>query len=120
MSVSRFATVRAGGVSQFVPYAILGVMVVTMALLPALTSYTVRTANVYDIFQNFASYALSRSPWESRSWPVSSTSPSRRCISSRNGRRPHGSGSPLAGILAALGAAIIVGCVQGASSRTSG
>ena len=33
-------------------------MVVALALVPVLTQYTVRTANVYDIFQNFASYGL--------------------------------------------------------------
>ena len=33
-------------------------MILALALLPVLTHYTVRTANVYDIFQNFASYGL--------------------------------------------------------------
>ena len=33
-------------------------MIAALALLPVLTQYTVRTANVYDIFQNFASYGL--------------------------------------------------------------
>ena len=37
---------------------ILALMVVALALLPVVTEYTVRTANVYDIFQNFASYGL--------------------------------------------------------------
>jgi ribose/xylose/arabinose/galactoside ABC-type transport system permease subunit len=110
----RLAAVRAGGVSAFVPYAILAVMVVTMALLPVVTSYTVRTANVYDIFQNFASYG-----------PVAlalgitimagefDLSVSSMYLLGGMVAVLTGSGSPLAGILAALGAALIVGCVQG-------
>ena len=33
-------------------------MIVALALVPVVSEYTVRTANVYDIFQNFASYGL--------------------------------------------------------------
>ena len=40
------------------PFAILAIMVVALALVPVVTENTVRTANVYDIFQNFASYGL--------------------------------------------------------------
>ena len=40
MSAQRLSTARIGGVSRFVPYAILAVMVAAMALLPVVTSYT--------------------------------------------------------------------------------
>src|SRR6185312_14285610 len=44
--------------ADLAPFAILALMVVALALVPVFTQYTVRTANVYDIFQNFASYGL--------------------------------------------------------------
>ena len=40
---------RAG---EAAPFAILAIMVVALALVPVVTENTVRTANVYDIFQN--------------------------------------------------------------------
>ncbi len=43
---------------ELAPFAILALMIAALALLPVLTEETVRTANVYDIFQNFASYGL--------------------------------------------------------------
>ena len=43
---------------ELAPYAILAIMIVALAMVPVVTQYTVRTANVYDIFQNFASYGL--------------------------------------------------------------
>ena len=46
------------GPARLAPFAILAIMVVALALVPVVTQYTVRTANVYDIFQNFASYGL--------------------------------------------------------------
>ena len=46
---------RAGDLA---PFAILALMIPTFALLPVFTEYAVRTANVYDIFQNFSSYGL--------------------------------------------------------------
>ena len=44
--------------AELAPFAILAIMIVALALVPVVTQYTVRTANVYDIFQNFASYGL--------------------------------------------------------------
>ena len=48
---------RPGG-AELAPYAILAIMIVALVLVPVVTQYTVRTANIYDIFQNFASYGL--------------------------------------------------------------
>ena len=96
------------------PYVILALMILALALVPALTQYTVRTANVYDIFQNFASYGLValalgvtmiRGEFD---LSVSSVYLFGGMVAVLTG-----GGSPLVGIIAALGAAIIVGLVQG-------
>jgi ribose/xylose/arabinose/galactoside ABC-type transport system permease subunit len=103
---------RAG---ELAPYAILALMIVAFALLPALTRYTVRTANVYDIFQNFAGYGLVALALGvtiiAGEFDLSVSS-----IYLLGGMVAvlTGSGSPLLGILAALGTAIVVGLIQGA------
>jgi ribose/xylose/arabinose/galactoside ABC-type transport system permease subunit len=103
---------RAG---ELAPYAILALMLVAFALLPALTRYTVRTANVYDIFQNFAGYGLVALALGvtiiAGEFDLSVSS-----IYLLGGMVAvlTGSGSPLLGILAALGTAIVVGLIQGA------
>jgi ribose/xylose/arabinose/galactoside ABC-type transport system permease subunit len=102
---------RAG---ELAPYAILALMIVAFALLPALTRYTVRTANVYDIFQNFAGYGLVALALGvtiiAGEFDLSVSS-----IYLLGGMVAvlTGSGSPLLGILAALGTAIVVGLIQG-------
>ncbi len=102
---------RAGEVA---PFAILALMIVALALLPALTQYTVRTANVYDIFQNFASYGLVALALGitiiAGEFDLSVSS---MYLMGGMVAVLTGAGSPLLGILAALGAAIIVGAVQG-------
>ncbi len=96
------------------PYVILALMIVALALVPALTQYTVRTANVYDIFQNFASYGLVALALGITmiagefDLSVSSVYLFGGMVAVLTG-----GGSPLVGIIAALGAAIIVGLVQG-------
>ena len=108
------ATRRRPRAAELAPYAILGVMILVLALLPALTQYTVRTANVYDIFQNFASYglvalalgvAIMAGEFD---LSVSSVYLLGGMVAVLTG-----AGSPLVGILAALGTAILVGLVQG-------
>ena len=68
--------------ADLAPFAILALMVVALALVPVFTQYTVRTANVYDIFQNFASYGTVALALGITIIAVSSTSRSRRCTSS--------------------------------------
>lgn len=103
---------RAGDVA---PYAILAVTIVALALLPALTQYPVRTANVYDIFQNFASYGLVALALGitiiAGEFDLSVSS---MYLLGGMVAVLTGTGSPLVGILAALGTAILVGLVQGA------
>jgi ribose transport system permease protein len=100
--------------AELAPYAILAGMIVALALLPAVTKYTVRTANVYDIFQNFASYGLVALALGITmiagefDLSVSSVYLFGGMVAVLTG-----AGSPLVGILAALGAAILVGLVQG-------
>ena len=110
----RISTARIGGASRFVPYAILAVMIVTMALLPVVTEYTVRTANVYDVFQNFSSYGLVALALGltiiAGEFDLSVSS---MYLLGGMVAVLTGGGSPLVGILAALGTAVIVGCVQG-------
>jgi ribose/xylose/arabinose/galactoside ABC-type transport system permease subunit len=102
---------RAG---ELAPYAILALMILALALLPVFTHYTVRTANVYDIFQNFASYGL-----VALALGVTiiagefDLSVSSMYLLGGMVAVLTGNGSPLVGILAALGTAIIVGVVQG-------
>src|SRR5580765_1595282 len=102
------ATRRRPRAAELAPYAILGVMILVLALLPALTQYTVRTANVYDIFQNFASYglvalalgvAIMAGEFD---LSVSSVYLLGGMVAVLTG-----AGSPLVGILAALGTAIL-------------
>jgi ribose/xylose/arabinose/galactoside ABC-type transport system permease subunit len=102
---------RAGEVA---PFAILALMILALALLPALTQYTVRTANVYDIFQNFAAYGL-----VALALGVTiiagefDLSVSSMYLLGGMVAVLTGGGSPLIGILAALGTAIVVGVIQG-------
>ncbi len=114
MTGSRLSTVRIGGVSRFVPYAILAVMLVTLALLPVLTSYTVRTANAYDVFQNFASYGLVALALGITIMAGEfDLSVSSMYLLGGMVAVLTGNGSPVVGVLAALGTAVIVGCIQG-------
>ena len=89
-------------------------MILALALLPALTHYTVRTANVYDIFQNFASYGLVALALGitiiAGEFDLSVSS---MYLLGGMVAVLTGAGSPLLGILAALGTAVIVGAVQG-------
>jgi ribose/xylose/arabinose/galactoside ABC-type transport system permease subunit len=100
--------------AEVAPYAILGAMIVALALVPVVTQHTVRTANVYDIFQNFASYGL-----VALSLGIAiiagefDLSVSSVYLFGGMVAVLTGNGSPLLGILAALGAAILVGLVQG-------
>jgi ribose transport system permease protein len=102
---------RAGDVA---PFAILALMIVALILLPAVTQYTVRTANVYDIFQNFASYGLVALALGitiiAGEFDLSVSS---MYLMGGMVAVLTGAGSPLLGILAALGAAVLVGLIQG-------
>ncbi len=102
---------RAGALA---PYAILTLMLLVLALLPALTHYTVRTANVYDIFQNFASYGLVALALGitiiAGEFDLSVSS---MYLLGGMVAVLTGVGSPVVGILAALGTAILVGVFQG-------
>lgn len=102
---------RAGGLA---PYAILALMILALTLLPALTQYTVRTANVYDIFQNFASYGLVALALGitiiAGEFDLSVSS---MYLLGGMVAVLTGVGSPLVGIIAALGTAILVGIIQG-------
>lgn len=114
MSALRLSTVRAAGMSRIVPYAILAVMIATMALLPVVTSYTLRTAYVYDILQNFSSYGLVALALGITIMAGEfDLSVSSMYLLGGMVAVLTGTGSPLAGVLAALGAAVVVGCVQG-------
>jgi ribose/xylose/arabinose/galactoside ABC-type transport system permease subunit len=96
------------------PYGILAAMIVALALLPALTDKTVRTANVYDILQNFASYGLVALALGitiiAGEFDLSVSS---MYLLGGMVAVLTGAGSPLLGILAALGTAVVVGAVQG-------
>jgi ribose transport system permease protein len=114
MNALRLSTIRTGGLSRFVPYAILALMILTMALLPVVTGSTVRTANVYDILQNFASYGLVALALGITIMAGEfDLSVSSMYLLGGMVAVLTGSGSPLVGVLAALGTAIIVGCIQG-------
>jgi ribose transport system permease protein len=99
---------------ELAPYLILAVMIAALVLLPVLTHYEVRTGNVYDIFQNFASYGL-----VALALGVTiiagefDLSVSSMYLLGGMVAVLTGAGSPLLGILAALGTAIIVGVIQG-------
>jgi ribose transport system permease protein len=96
------------------PYAILALMVAALALVPVLTEYTVRTANVYDIFQNFASYGLVALALGitiiAGEFDLSVSS---MYLLGGMVAVLTGDGSPTVGILVALGTAVIVGVAQG-------
>jgi ribose transport system permease protein len=96
------------------PYAILAVMIVVLALVPVLTDNIVRTANVYDIFQNFASYGLVALALGltiiAGEFDLSVSS---MYLLGGMVAVLTGAGSPMVGIAAALGTAILVGLVQG-------
>jgi ribose transport system permease protein len=96
------------------PYAILALMVLTLALLPVFTQYTVRTANIYDVLQNFSSYGLVALALGitiiAGEFDLSVSS---MYLLGGMVAVLTGSGSPVVGILVALGTAVIVGLVQG-------
>lgn len=100
--------------AELAPFAILAVMIVVLALVPAVTQYTVRTANVYDIFQNFASYGLVALALGitiiAGEFDLSVSS---MYLLGGMVAVLTGAGSPVVGVLAALGTAILVGLVQG-------
>ncbi len=100
--------------SELAPFAILAVMIVTLALVPVFTQYIVRTANVYDILQNFASYGLVALALGitiiAGEFDLSVSS---MYLLGGMVAVLTGAGSPIVGIFAALGTAIIVGVVQG-------
>ena len=99
---------------ELAPYAILAIMIVALALVPVVTQYTVRTANVYDIFQNFASYGLVALALGitiiAGEFDLSVSS---MYLFGGMVAVLTGAGSPMLGIAAALGAAIVVGVAQG-------
>lgn len=99
---------------ELAPYAILALVILALALLPGLTQYTVRTANVYDIFQNFASYGLVALALGitiiAGEFDLSVSS---MYLLGGMVAVLTGVGSPLVGIAAALGTAILVGLLQG-------
>ena len=101
-------------VGELAPFAILLIMIVALALVPVVTQYTVRTANVYDIFQNFASYGLVALALGitiiAGEFDLSVSS---MYLLGGMVAVLTGAGSPLVGIIAALGTSILVGLVQG-------
>ena len=107
-------TRRRPKVGDAAPFAILAIMVVALALVPVVTEYTVRTANVYDIFQNFSSYGLVALALGitiiAGEFDLSVSS---MYLLGGMVAVLTGAGSPLLGIAAALGTAILVGLVQG-------
>ncbi|NUT55894.1 MAG: ABC transporter permease [Thermoleophilia bacterium] len=111
MSESPRFRLRAGDLA---PFAILALMVLALALLPVFTEHTVRTANVYNVFQNFSSYGLVALAL-GITIIVGEFDLSVSSIYLLGGMVAvlTGAGSPLLGILAALGAAVLVGLVQG-------
>jgi ribose/xylose/arabinose/galactoside ABC-type transport system permease subunit len=99
---------------ELAPYVILAVMIAALVLLPVVTHYTVRTANVYDIFQNFASYGLvALALGVTMIAGEFDLSVSSMYLLGGMVAVLTGAGSPVLGILAALGTAIIVGVIQG-------
>ena len=105
---------RLAGATRLVPYAILAVMVVVMALLPVVTDHTVRTANAYDVMQNFASYGLVALALGITIMAGEfDLSVSSMYLLGGMVAVLTGDGDPLLGIAAALGTAVVVGLVQG-------
>lgn len=112
MNETRTRTLpRAGEVA---PFLIVGLMILALALLPLYSEYTVRTANVYNIFQNFSSYGL-----VALALGITiivgefDLSVSSMYLLGGMVAVLVGAESPMLGIAAALGAAILVGVVQG-------
>jgi ribose/xylose/arabinose/galactoside ABC-type transport system permease subunit len=99
---------------QVLPFGILAATVAIMLLVPALGSYTVNLANVYDIFQNFASYgvvalALGVTIIAGEfDLSVSSMYLLGGMVAVLTGQS-----TPILGIAAALGVAVVFGAVQG-------
>ena len=99
---------------ELAPYAILVLMIVALALVPVVSEYTVRTANVYNIFQNFASYGL-----VALALGVTiiagefDLSVSSLYLFGGMVAVLTGGSSPILGIAVALAAALVVGLVQG-------
>jgi len=111
----QVAKVRVGDAArEAAPYLILVVMVLVMALLPSFSAYDVRTANVYNVFQNFASLglvalALGMTIMAGHfDLSVSSMYLLGGMVAVLTGEH-----SATAGIFAALGVAVVVGLVQG-------
>jgi ribose/xylose/arabinose/galactoside ABC-type transport system permease subunit len=111
MSATPRFRVRAGDVA---PFAILALMVLALALLPVFSEYSVRTANVYNVFQNFSSYGLVALAL-GITIIVGEFDLSVSSIYLLGGMVAvlTGAESPFLGIIAALGAAALVGVVQG-------
>ena len=111
MSATPRFRFRAGDVA---PFAILALMVLALALLPVFSEYSVRTANVYNVFQNFSSYGLVALAL-GITIIVGEFDLSVSSIYLLGGMVAvlTGADSPVLGILAALGAAVLVGLVQG-------
>ena len=100
--------------AELAPFVILAIMILALAFVPVVTHYTVRTANVYDIFQNFASYGLVALALGitiiAGEFDLSVSS---MYLFGGMVAVLTGASSPTLGIVAALGAAIAVGLVQG-------
>jgi ribose/xylose/arabinose/galactoside ABC-type transport system permease subunit len=99
---------------QILPFGILASTVVIMMLLPAFGHYHVDLANVYDIFQNFASYGV-----VALALGVTiiagefDLSVSSMYLLGGMVAVLTGESSPILGIAAALGVAVVFGAVQG-------
>ena len=107
----RLRRPRAGEVA---PFLILGLMLLALLLVPVFTDYTVRTANVYNIFQNFSSYGLVALALGitiiAGEFDLSVSS---MYLLGGMVAVLTGVSSPWLGVFAALGVAILVGLVQG-------
>jgi ribose/xylose/arabinose/galactoside ABC-type transport system permease subunit len=99
---------------QTLPFGILATAIVILALLPLLGGYSIDTGNVYDIFQNFASYGLVALALGVTiiagefDLSVSSMYLLGGMVAVLTGTH-----SPILGIAAAIGVAIVVGAIQG-------
>ncbi len=108
------STRRLGDVTRLVPYAILALMLIALALLPVFTDHSVRTANAYDVFQNFASYGLVALALGLTIMAGEfDLSVSSMYLLGGMAAVLTGDGDPWLGIAVALGTAVVVGLVQG-------
>ena len=99
---------------ELAPFVILALMTLAFVLLPVFTEYTLRTAYVYDILQNFSSYGLVALALGitiiAGEFDLSVSS---MYLFGGMVAVLTGGSSPALGIVAALGAATLVGVVQG-------